>query len=178
MVVQAAISTLGEPSDSTSTPALVTSVQHRITTFPRAHPNWRRKHGTLKTCNRLKQKLREAWDLVYIERHLQISPIIPQAQARKGVPRRPLYRRIFRNTQTIWIEPTHVSRVSPSVEFLGVIGMDQFRQPPPYYIQKCLSWQPVTLPHFELNGRILRQVLHDSPDSMPLYERGGGSVSC
>ena len=51
MVVQAAISTFGEPLDSTSTPTLVTSVQHCITTILRAHPDWWWQHGTLKTYN-------------------------------------------------------------------------------------------------------------------------------
>ena len=156
----------------------MTSMPHRITSFLRAHPDWWRLRGTLKTYNQLKQKLREAWDSVNIERLLQISPIMPQSQASKDAPQCPLYRRIFRNTQTIRIEPTYVSGVSPSVEFFGVIDMDQFRQrhlSPPFYmhrsdIQKYLSWQPINLPHFELNGRILRSVLLDSPDSMPFHD--------
>ena len=116
---------------------------------------------------------------MHIERHLPSPPIMPKAQARKDAPERPLYRRLFRTTQTIRVEPTYVAGVSPSFEFLGVRGMDQSRQrhlSPPFHmsqtdIRKYLSWQPVVLPPLKLTGHTLRQVLRESPNSTPFHDR-------
>ena len=81
----------------------VTSIQYRIDTFLRVHSDWWKQHKTFQAYGQLKQNFREFCDLVHIERHLQVSPIMPKASARKDTPRRPLYRTIFCNTQPfVW----------------------------------------------------------------------------
>ena len=73
-----------------------------------------------------KARIRGAWDLVHLERKLQISIIAAYATNEANAPRKPLYRRIFRTRPHARVEPMFVSCISTPTELHGLVGMDQF----------------------------------------------------
>ena len=94
-------------------------------------------------------------------------------------PRRPLYRKFFREGQLSRIEPAFVAGISSPPELHGLIGMDQFCQrhlAPPLTlskqdVQQYMQWPVVSVPDLIVTVPQIRGILSQTSHTSPYHDR-------
>ena len=155
------------PANLIVVPTVVQRAQSDMEQFVTQYPYWWKDTTHVLTYQSKQARIRGAWDLVQLERKLQISIINAHAANEANAPRKPLYGRIFRTGVQTTIEPMFVSGIPTPTELHGLVGMDHFRQrhlAPPLrmeaeHIQYYMQWSPLTMPDIKFRAQMIRCTL-------------------
>ena len=178
-VIQAAETIFGTPTPHVPLPAMVRQAHRALEQYVSQSPHWWKNMTHMQAYQKLKTRIRDAWDVTQLERKLQISLFTTQHKTQPSAPRKPLYRKILREQRQGRIEPTFMAGVSTPTELHGLIGMDQFRQrhlTPPLsmskpHIQQYMQWPRLCIPDFRITVSMIRYVLSQASHTTPYHDR-------
>ena len=177
-VLQAAEKIFGPLANLKAVQAVVQRAQTHIEEFVIQHPHWWKDTTHILSYQNKKARIREAWDLVQLERKLQISIISAHTANVTNAPRKPLYRRIFRAGPQTRMEPMFVSGIPIPTELHGLVRIDQFRQrhwAPPLrmdaeHIQYYMKWSPLTIPNLQFTAQMIRYTVSNASHTTPYHD--------
>ena len=177
-VLQAAQKIFGPPTNLATVPTVVQRAQTDMEPFVQQYPHWWKDTAHNHQYQNKKARIREAWDLVQLERKLQISLTHVHAANEANAPRKPLYRRIFRTGAQTGVEPMFVSGIPTPTELHGLIGMDQFRQRhlapslrmEAEHIQYYMQWSPLPVPDIGFTTQMIKHTLSNASHTTPYQD--------
>ena len=174
-ILQAATQVFGQPCDAYSTPMLVQKAMQRMQAYITEHPQWWLHITQAQQLQKHRSHIWRAWDMIHLENKIRVSLNNLGGSAGAQAPRKPLYRKIFRQPYNASLEPTYVSQHNAHADMIGLVALDQFRQrhlSPPLYMNRndilqWVQWDPPQFPPLTLTVSFLRKVLKKFPRSTP-----------
>ena len=174
-ILQAATQVFGQPCDAYSTPMLVQKAMQRMQAYITEHPQWWLHITQAQQLQKHRSQIWRAWDMIHLENKIRVSLNNLGGSASAQAPRKPLYRKIFRQPYNASLEPTYVSQHNAHADMIGLVALDQFRQrhlSPPLYMNRndilqWVQWDPPQFPPLTLTVSFLRKVLKKFPRSTP-----------
>ena len=175
-ILQAAKKIFGPRANLADAPTVVQRAQTDMGQFVTRYPHWWTDTTHILTYQNKKAHITDAWDLVQLERKLQISFIKAHAANEVNAPEKPLYRKIFRTGVQTRVEPIIFSGIPTPTELHGLVGMDQFRQrhlAPSVrieadHIQYYMQWSPLTILNIRFTAQLIRYTLSNASHTTSL----------